>query len=80
LLLVQVFQDQYNFGGVETGGIFVEITGFAQIGKQFATGYVVEEDIERVVVLERGDKIRDERVTPYRGQTLLLLPNMVDLP
>jgi hypothetical protein len=45
LLLVQVFQDQDDLGGIEARCVLVEAAHLAQVSEELAAGYIVEEDV-----------------------------------
>ena len=79
LLLVQVLQDQDNLGGVEAGHVLAEPAELAQVGEELATGHVVEEDVEELVVREGGDEAGDEGVSGHVCQDLALVAHVVEL-
>ena len=79
LLLVQVLQDQDNLGGVEAGHVLAEPAELAQVGEELATGHVVEEDVEELVVREGGDEAGDEGMSGHVCQDLALVAHVVEL-
>ena len=44
---MEEFEDEDDFGGVETGGVFVESLGFAEVGEYFAARAIVKLEFVR---------------------------------
>lgn len=60
LPLVQKLQHQHNLRGIELGRGFVEASGATQIGKDLASRTVIQQHVERIVVLEACNHGRDK--------------------
>lgn len=74
-----MFEDQDDLSGVEAGHVLVEAAELAQVCEEFATGYVVEKNVEEFVVREGGDIVCYKGVPSYVGQNLALVSHVVDL-
>jgi len=79
LRFVKILQHQYNLGGVESCHLLVEASELAEVREQLAPGDVVEQQVEKVVIRERGNKVGDKGVPRDVGKDLPLVSNMVDL-